>query len=1043
MTTAKDFYLVRTPLLPLEFLGQFAGLRHDQLPEKLKSVFSDAYLQETIYIASPELHQELLKWLQGSLTDRKEVNKLVMALFRYLLRMCNRCTPYGLFAGCAMGLPGPATAITLAPKEHHRKHCRLDMNYVAELTAMIARIPEIRAQLIFYPNNSLYEIAGTYRYAAFTIKNKFRHYDLTSVNSTSYLQTILEKARDGATINTLGTSIMDEDISAEEATEFIHELIDAQVLVSEMEPTVTGEEYFTCLINRLQTLEETGTLTAQLIQIRSLLQDQAIGIDKYYHTHALVKSLLTDTKSKDLVQTDLFLATTGNTISNNIIADINRQVSQLWKLTKQPQHADVQNFITAFRQRYEEQEIPLTIALDAEAGIGYGDHSGSHTDHTPLIEDIIILPAAKAATITRSKMQEFQQQQLLNCIREGQREIVISDAQVEELKETDAPVIPDSLYLMGSILGASAEAVDAGDYQFEMNGCSGPSAANLLGRFCHGDADLTEKVKACLQEEAARQPDAIFAEVIHLPESRTGNILLRPQLRDFEIVYLGNSLVPADHQLPLSDLMVSIQHNQVVLRSKKWNKRVIPRLSTAHNYRAGGLPAYRFLCDLQYQQLHTGLSWQWQLATEETFLPRVRYGKIILAKCTWVLQKKDYPGLKEENNYTGIVSDIREKLALPRYVVIAEGDNELLIDLEQASCQHLLASILVKREKVTLQEVLSTSDNCWITGEGGHYTNELIIPLQSTPDKARTGSIPLQPREQQQPARRFITGSEWLYVKVYGGTSSTEKILKTVIRPLTDELMAEGVIDKWFFIRYADPENHVRIRLHHATDKGFWKEVLERLHAALEEVTSLGLSYKVQTDTYEREIERYGTATMEISEDIFCFDSQAVLHCIDLLDGDESETYRWLLAARGTDMLLNDFGYDLMAKAELLKRMQFSFFTEFGGGKPLQTQLNDKYREHMRRLTSMLDPLQDTDNEIEEATAIFNERSVQIAAALEAQGFADNKKVFHELMSSYIHMFLNRMLLSNQRKHELVIYHFLSRYYESRQAIAKKQLQPQ
>lgn len=1042
MIAAKDFYLIRTPLLPLNFLDQFNDISWPQLHDKVKIIFTQPYLLEAIYIASPELYRELLKWQEGRLNDEKEVNKLVSALYRYLLRMCTRCTPYGLFAGCATGRFDEATKVELSPIEAHKKHCRLDMNYVAELAAMITRVPAIQQQLIYFPNNSLYQMANTYRYAAFTIRNKFRHYDLTSVNCTEYLEKIIYTATNGATTDTLYQCIIDDEITEAEAKEFIQELIDSQILVSELEPTVTGDEFFNSLIQKLATLQHSGELTAALKNIRSLLLNPAASTDKYLQTHALVKELLPDTNSKDLVQTDLFLATRHNTISHNLINSIQQELIPLWKLTRPNNNGDLQQFSRAFRERYEDQEIPLAIALDAETGIGYAGNSGGHADNTPLIDDIFIQKAQENNSIPWTKLHDFQLKRLHECLRLQQQEIILTDKDLDDLKTSDSPTLPNSMYLMGSILSSSAAAADKGNYLFELGTCGGPSAANLLGRFCHGDPSLTEKVKACLEEEAQTHPDYIYAEVIHLPEARAGNILLRPQLRDYEIVYLGNGSVEAAKQIPVTDLMVSIgPDSTIMLRSKRLNKRVIPRLSTAHNYRAGGLPIYKFLCDLQFQQLHTGLGWHWEQLGNEPFLPRVRYGKIILSKCTWILQKKDYPELmtKDKKGSTALqhaplLRKIRSQLQLPRHLVIAEGDNELLIDMENEACLHILASTLIKKERVVLQEFLHTDGQCWVEGAAGRYTNEVIIPLKSTAVKAQAPNIPA--REEQPLQRRFVTGSEWLYVKIYCGTSSAEKILKTLIKPLTKELVQEGIIDKWFFLRYADPEHHIRIRFHHASDKAFWKTVLERLYSVLQQDLDDGLAYKVQTDTYEREIERYGAATMELSEEIFYYDSEAVLDTIDLLEGEEGEHYRWLLAARGIDMLLQDAGYTLSSKAALLKRMQQSFFQEFGGDKSLQNQLNDKHREHMRQLASCLDPQQDNENGIEEVTAIFTLRSMRTVKAMQTAGLP-----VHEQLSSYIHMFLNRMLLSNQRKHELVIYHCLSRYYESQIAIHKKQLQ--
>lgn len=99
----------------------------------------------------------------------------------------------------------------------------------------------------------------------------------------------------------------------------------------------------------------------------------------------------------------------------------------------------------------------------------------------------------------------------------------------------------------------------------------------------------------------------------------------------------------------------------------------------------------------------------------------------------------------------------------------------------------------------------------------------------------------------------------------------------------------------------------------------------------------------------------------------------------------------------------------------------------------------------MRSVNSFLDAANDGKNEIEEAIALFSMRSHKIkVAAQEIKTFqiADPyTPVIDDLVSSYIHLFLNRVLLSNQRKHELVIYHFLHKYYDSQIAITKKQFQ--
>ena len=60
--------------------------------------------------------------------------------------------------------------------------------------------------------------------------------------------------------------------------------------------------------------------------------------------------------------------------------------------------------------------------------------------------------------------------------------------------------------------------------------------------------------------------------------------------------------------------------------------------------------------------------------------------------------------------------------------------------------------------------------------------------------------------------RKLYPGDKWLYVKIYASSVQCETLLITKIPQLISSLTKQSLIQKWFFIRYADPENHIRLR---------------------------------------------------------------------------------------------------------------------------------------------------------------------------------------------------------------------------------------
>ncbi|MHA7055679.1 thiopeptide-type bacteriocin biosynthesis protein [Aquimarina sp. M1] len=284
--------------------------------------------------------------------------------------------------------------------------------------------------------------------------------------------------------------------------------------------------------------------------------------------------------------------------------------------------------------------------------------------------------------------------------------------------------------------------------------------------------------------------------------------------------------------------------------------------------------------------------------------------------------------------------------------------------------------------------------------------------------------------------RSFIVGSEWLYYKIYTGPKTSDLILTNIIKPVTLYLLENKIIDKWFFIRYNDPKHHIRVRFHYQNPENV-AGIINSLYTSLKEFSDEDLIWKIQLDTYQREIERYGTKTMDLAEELFFLDSKMIVDFLDLIDGDEGEELRWLFGARAIDQKLKDFGYDADQKLALMERLKTSFGVEFGMNKNLKKQMDKKFRNEHDKIKNFLNFNREMDADYAPIIDVLQEKSSNSRTLIKDLVLAVSKAELNDMMGSYIHMLMNRLFRSKNRLHEMVIYDLLYRTYKVEWGIRK------
>jgi lantibiotic biosynthesis protein len=1065
------FFALRTPLLPLSELIEWsegldahatpddpaqlaAALEHDRalLRKRLRTIIARPEVRDALFVASPNIIERLHLWIEDP--DSERGRKVEHVLVRYFSRMTGRATPFGLFAGVTTGVIGDKTNLEIEERARYRRHTRLDMDYLFALVDAITRDPALRSGLKFYPNSSLFCAAGRVRYVESRLKEKDRSYHLVAVEETDYLTATIARARLGATPDALAAALVDAEISLDEAREYIAELIDSQILAPEIALNVSGPEPVHPLIENLRRSKETMEIAATLQRAGEELESidrDGVGVDaeRYRQLARALESLPTKVDLTRLFQVDMAKPTPVAMLGPEVLREIERGIEIIHSLSAPQRDNELTRFREAFSKRYEDREVPLVEALDEEIGVGFGDSE----ENSPLIRDLVFPPAREDGRIDADR-HSYMLRKLCEAIGAGAREINIDAAELEKIKTKEPLPLPDSFSIEAIVAAQTPSALATGDFRVLVGASAGPSGAVLLGRFCHLDEDLREKALTLVREEEARQAAAVFAEIVHLPEGRMGNVIYRPQMREYEIPFLARSTLDSEHQIPVTDLGVSVRNNRVRLRSMRLGREVIPRMTNAHNFSWMGLGIYRFLCWLQQQDTAMLPGWDWGELAAAPFLPRVCCGRLVLAPARWRVEKKElaeFAKMKGAERFRA-VQTLRGQFKLPRLIALADGDNRLPVDLDNVLSVDSFVQLIKDREAATLIELFPGPDELCAAGPEGLFVHELIVPFAKGKDEGGRMRDEVKPRSfetQESPevpssfilhpssfARRLPPGSEWLYAKLYTGSATADVILREVVREMVDAVMETRAADRWFFIRFGDPDWHLRLRFHGAP-QSLQQTVLPLIYEKTPPLMTRGQIWRLQLDTYERELERYGGAEgIELAEQLFHADSEAVLQLIESLEpGDTGADERWRLTMYGIHRLFDDFGFDLKARHSILKDTRDAFAKEFRVEKNLWSEFSDKFRKERNELQLLLDAAPDSDHPLAPGIEILHQRSHKLASIVAELQSRERKGALSasipRLMPSYIHMHANRLLRSAQRQQELVIYDLLTRLYES------------
>jgi thiopeptide-type bacteriocin biosynthesis protein len=851
--------VVRAPLLPA---ADFAGLGADGPGQDV--AWADSTTRYAVAVASPDLAAAL----SVAPSRRQSPARARAALQRYLIRACLRPTPFGLFAGVAIARWATATDLRIAPGGPLTR-TRPDMGWLTAVARAIVADPACGTALRVVANTCALNRDGRIYLA--DPSTALQSGPDVSVRATPVVRRILCRARAGASLAELHRYALETTpgATAAKVDGLLAQLSEHGLLVPELLPSLTGEP-LRHVLDGLDGIPAAADRAAELREIGAACAD----LDAAEHTAALdalprlrvrMRALADTGAVAEDLQIDAALPLLADGVTRQVADDVAAAVETLLRL--HPKGDPIAPYRAQFHARYgDDRPVPLLELLDPRFGLGAHADAGYRAagGHNPIGRGAVL-------------------QELVACsIRDGCTEVVLDPPLQERLggSDPDPGSLPPSLELSVFVAARNRAALDRGEYRLVVGPNLGASAAGRsLGRF----ADLLGAPAHHLLREAAAAESAeaatdIVAELVYRPvRPRAGNVAVRPLVHNHEIPVGVASGLPPERVIPVDELAVVLRAGRLRLWWNRAGREV--RVAGGHMLNpAAAPPLCRAILDIAADGRTELAPFDWGPMSAMPFLPRVRTDRVVLRPAQWRLAPLGDVRPDEE------LARWRRRWCVPRYVYLTEADNRLLLDLDDPSHrrQLLAATSRPGGRAATLQEGLPGPDDAWLPGPQGRHIVELIVPLLRSVRPARaTDSTSIGPSRAPLSCwpdtdRRRPPGSDWLYVTAYGALGAEDELLVGSLGELLEDIIVQGDADGWFFVRYGDPERHLRLRLHGDPD-ALTVRVLPRLASWGATAIATGGRTRFTVETYERELERYGgPITTELCERIACADSQAV-----------------------------------------------------------------------------------------------------------------------------------------------------------------------
>ncbi|MBS1522132.1 MAG: thiopeptide-type bacteriocin biosynthesis protein [Bacteroidetes bacterium] len=871
--------------------------------------------------------------------------KIRFTLFKYYNRSQNRATPFGKF--------GSITVIPMLNQSKVQPSIIVTKPRYHEFNDWSLKNDFEQNLTLLKPNGSLIQANATVYLSGSKIKYLYFADGVFELSSIDYDESIYKalifarKTRTGAEL----VNFLAEERSINKHLSFklLTQLIDLKLLLSDIQPNIIGEDYF-----------QRNGITGFISKKRYIIAERT-----------LQSGDLLSSSFKELMEATILL--------NQILPS--------------PGDNDLDSFKRKFIEKFSQSEMQLSFVLDPETGIGYGDlESEPNTDSLiNAIKESSFQLGVKERKLSYGSLHEF----LLSSLINGNT-IQLEDFSIKNCGST-VPSLPNTL---NAIVKISEGAIIC-------ERIGGSTANSLLGRFSMAGRVFEKLGQTISDIEERSNPDVLFFDIGYLGEEKVDNVNRRQRLYSYEFPILSYST--NDKQVRFDDLLVSVRNGEVVVRSKELGKRVIPKIASAYNYTRSDLALFRFLADLQNQNIRTSMTFDFLgLIPGLPYYPRVQFKKVILSLAKWLLPKAFTIAGKQGAD--SVISDLKVWLAerkLQKFIC-GHADQKLVINSNNDAELNFFLMFAKNKEPLYIEEYVEPKQDLIFDGENKHYNSEFVLnfyhedPIYKPLTDAPTLLLP-------KGDNLFLLGGEWLYFEIYSHYTTRNYILTEYIQEYLSK--HKDKVRCWFFILYDTPASHIRFRLKlkNMSDGYF---MMNEMSAVLKPLILEGIISDYQLKPYIRESERYGNKNIETVEQFFWFDSTLIM---ELLSKAYTTSDLYLISIELIESILDYLSYDFDKKNNFYAEMMNGLATKLTIAPTAFKRINEEHKQFKSFSAKRRRPSNTTNLKLKKTKVAF----IESLTAIEEK---DKEKMVADLF----HMHVNRLFSNDQLFHEMILYNFLN-----------------